>query len=237
MLGTLGIRPWTSYSLAARKALFVAFGLLAVCLIVQFVNSAEHYRVVDEFGLWPRSVGRLPDMAFSCFVHLSWEHFEGNSVFLVIFGFLAAYQGLGKFVMVTTVVMVTSGLYWWLYGTAGLPAAGASGMIWGWVGYSLIRGVFHPDELDLERIVVLAVIYGATSLDLVFPGGAEWQAHIGGLLGGIVCGFALRNHPASLAVRPRRTVTGLTTEAEPPGKTDYEGNAEISQLSRSIGFY
>jgi hypothetical protein len=43
LLGVLGIRPWADYSLAARIAVVVAFGLLAVCLIVQIVNSADHY--------------------------------------------------------------------------------------------------------------------------------------------------------------------------------------------------
>jgi membrane associated rhomboid family serine protease len=203
MLGRLEIRSWADYSLAARKALVVAFGLLAFCLIVQIVNSADHHRLIEEFGLRPRSVGGLPDMALSSFVHFSWQHFEGNSVFVVIFGFLAAYQGLGKFVGVTAIVMVTSGLYWWLFGPEGSPSAGASGMIWGWAGFSLIRGIFHRDELELEIILLLAALYAVTSLDLVFPGGAEWQAHIGGLLGGTLCDLALQNHPASLAVSVR----------------------------------
>jgi Rhomboid family len=161
-------------------------------------------------------VVRLPDIALSSFVHLSWEHFEGNSVFIVIFGYLAAYQGLGKFVAVTAVVMVTSNLYWWLIGPAGAPSAGASGMIWGWVGYSLSRGVFHRDELESEAIFVLALTYAGTSLDLIFPGGAEWQAHIGGLLGGVLCGLALRNHPALLAVRPHPNDEDPTGEPERP---------------------
>lgn len=203
MLRMFGVRPWADYSLAARKALVVAFGLLAVCLIVQIVNGADHYRLVDEFGLRPRSVESLPDMALSSFVHFSWQHFEGNSVFLVIFGFLAAYQGLGKFFGVTAVVMVTSSLYWWFFGPEGSPSAGASGLIWGWVGYSLIRGIFYLDELEFEALLPLAVIYAVTSLDLVSPSGAEWQAHIGGLLGGILCGLTLRNHPVSLTVSVR----------------------------------
>jgi membrane associated rhomboid family serine protease len=215
-MGLLGIRPWADYSLPARKALVIAFGLLAVCLMVQIVNSTDHYRLIGEFGLRPRSVLSLPDMALSSLVHLSWAHFEGNSVFLVIFSYLAAYQGLGKFVGVTAVVMVTSNLYWWFLGPAGVPSAGASGVIWGWVGYSLIRGVFHRDELEFEAILPLAVIYAVTSLDLVFPGNAEWQAHVGGLLGGVLCGLALRDHPASLAVLPRRKVEEPTEALEQP---------------------
>jgi membrane associated rhomboid family serine protease len=91
-------------------------------------------------------------------------------------------------------------------------------MIWGWVGYSLVRGIYHRDELEFEAIIPLAVLYAVASLDLVFPGDAEWQAHIGGLLGGVLCGLALRNHPTSLAVRPRQKLRDSTKEPEPPGE-------------------
>lgn len=231
MRGLFGIRPWAEYSTSAQKAVVVAVVLLAVCLIVQVVNSADHYRLVDEFGLRPRRLESLPTMASSCFVHLSWEHFEGNSVFILFFGYFAAYQGLGKFAIVTLVVMVTSNLYWWVLGPAGLPSAGASGMIWGWFGYSLARGVFHYKELPFDVRLLLVVPYAVTCLDLIFPGNAEWQAHVGGLVGGLLCGVALRNHPANLAVCSRSGGAEPTGQAEPPGETALAGGATIG-LSR-----
>jgi membrane associated rhomboid family serine protease len=197
----------TSMSTATREALFVGFGLLGVCLVLQIANSADHYRLTAYFGLRPRSVASLPDFVLSCFVHFSWEHLAGNSVFLVIFGFLAAYQGLGKFVGVTLAVMITSNLYWWSFGPEASYSAGSSGMIWGWISYSLVRGTFHRKELGRIAIVMLAMFYGLAGMALIFPGPSEWQAHLGGLVGGVLCGWALRNRPQSLTRdhRPRAT--------------------------------
>lgn len=193
-------------STAARKALSVAIGILAVCLVVQIFDSVDHYRLLTAFGLRPRDVASLPDIVLSCFVHFSWTHFGGNSVPLVVFGFLAAYQGIGKFVLVTAIVMVTSNLYWWTFGPQGSYAAGASGMIWGWIAYGFVRGAFHRDELNRFAIVIISLLYGTIALDLVFPGPVDWQAHIGGLVGGLLCGLALRDRPASLTVSSKPVV-------------------------------
>jgi membrane associated rhomboid family serine protease len=204
------VRFWIGYltniSTAAREAAVVAFIMLGVCLVVQIANSADHYWLTAYFGVLPRRVASLPNFALSCFVHMSWEHLAGNSVFLVIFGFLAAYQGLGKFVGVTLVVMTTSSLYWWCFGPEGSHSAGASGMIWGWISYSFVRGAFHRKELDRIVVAILAMFYGLAGLTLIFPGPSEWQAHWGGLFGGVLCGWALRNRPRTLTIdhRPRR---------------------------------
>lgn len=197
----IGIGDFRAESPAARRALAVVSVFLLVVFVVQIINSADHYRLVDEFGVRPRSVGRLPNVVLSCFVHLSWGHFFGNAVFLVVFGYLAAYQGILKFLGVTLVVMVTSNLPWWLYGPANVPAAGASGMIWGWTTYGLVRGCFHLKEMELPAILMVAVLYAASILDLVFPpSNTDWRAHVGGLVGGVVCGWVLRNRPATLTV-------------------------------------
>ena len=72
----LGIRPWAAYSRAARQALVVAVGFLAVCRTVQIVNSADHYQLVGDgrrkaggsirrerqtLGLWSTSPGGIPE--------------------------------------------------------------------------------------------------------------------------------------------------------------------------------
>lgn len=213
-----GMKQLKGISTATRKALLITSGILAVCWILQIWNSADHYRITVEFGLRPRTMASLPNVVLSCFVHLSWSHLIGNSVFIFVFGYLAAYQGIRKFIGVTALVMVTSNLPWWLFGPGGSYSAGASGMIWGWVGYSLTRGIFHHKELDRDVITRLVLLYSITALDLLFPGPAEWQAHIAGLVSGVACGLSLRNHPASLAVGASQPAD-MATEAWGPRVT------------------
>ena len=205
---------WKDTSSAARRALFVTSGLAALCLMLQIVNSAEHYGLDRRFGMRPRDVAGLVDIVPASFLHFSWEHFAGNCVFLLVFGFLGAYQGLRNFAVVTGVVMVTSFVHWWLFGPEGTFAVGASGVIWGWIGYGFVRGLFHRKELAPELAVVLAPLYAVAALDLIFPGPNDWRAHLGGLFGGLACGVALRNAggplPAKAGVSPR---SGLSTHS------------------------
>ena len=77
----------------ARNALFVMVAFVAILWIVQIANWADHYRLSFEYGIRPRDPGSLPDIFSAPFLHFSWEHIEGNSGPLFIFGFLAGYRG------------------------------------------------------------------------------------------------------------------------------------------------
>src|SRR5712691_4599903 len=98
----------------ARKALFVMAGILAVLWIIQIANWADHYQLTLDYGIRPRDITSLPNISSAPFLHFSWAHIEGNSGPLFIFGFLAAYRGVKKFVFVTVLVVLTSGLTAWI---------------------------------------------------------------------------------------------------------------------------
>src|SRR6266516_3706843 len=98
----------------ARKALFVMVGFLAVIWIVQLANWADHYQLSQSYGITPRDAGSLPDLLTAPFLHFSWAHIEGNSGPLFIFGFLAAYRGVTKFIWVTILIILASGLNAWI---------------------------------------------------------------------------------------------------------------------------
>src|SRR6266851_7492343 len=115
----------------ARTALFVMVGVLAALWVIQIANWADHYHLAVEYGIRPRDLADLPDILTAPFLHFSWAHIEGNSGPLFIFGFLAAYRGVAKFLGVTAVVILASGLGAWLTESAGTVGAGASGVVFG----------------------------------------------------------------------------------------------------------
>jgi membrane associated rhomboid family serine protease len=100
----------------ARTALFVMIGVIALLWLIQLANWADRYQLTFDFGIRPRDFTGLPDIVTAPFLHVSWAHIEGNSGPLFIFGFLAAYRGVAKFLWVTAVVVLTSG---WLPGSPG----------------------------------------------------------------------------------------------------------------------
>src|ERR1700740_2016069 len=98
-----------------RDALIVMGVFLAVIWVLQVANWADGYRLDTEFGILPEHVSRLGDIFTAPFLHFSWQHIEGNSVPLFVLGVLAAYRGIGKFLLVTHMVRVVSGVAVWLF--------------------------------------------------------------------------------------------------------------------------
>jgi membrane associated rhomboid family serine protease len=186
----------------ARKALFVMVGFLAILWIVQLINAADHYQLTYSYGIQPRDIGSLPDILTAPFLHFSWAHIEGNSGPLFIFGFLAAYRGVTKFYGVTVLVILTSGLGAWLFESKGSVGAGASGVVFGYFGYIMVRGFFDRHAIDMLIGAVMALCFAYQFSVLLPQQGIGWQAHIGGLVGGILAGWVFRDRRSVAATRP-----------------------------------
>ncbi len=185
----------------AQKALFVMVAFLAILWIVQIANWADHYQLSFEYGIRPHDAGSLPDIFSAPFLHFSWAHIEGNSGPLFIFGFLAAYRGVVKFLGVTLVVAITSGLGAWLFESTHSVGAGASGIVFGYFGYIIVRGLFDRHPVDLVVGLVMALCFAYQFTVLLPQNGIGWQDHIGGVVGGVVAGWVFRD-------RRRRTPAG-----------------------------
>jgi membrane associated rhomboid family serine protease len=177
----------------ARKALFVMVGFLAIIWILQIVNWTDHYHLTASYGIIPHHVSRLPDILTAPFLHFSWAHIEGNSGPLFIFGFLAAYRGLAKFFGVTVLVILTSGFAGWLFESGNSLGAGASGVVFGYFGYIMVRGFFDRHAIDMLIGVVMALCFAYQFTVLLPHQGIGWQTHIGGLVGGVAAGWIFRD--------------------------------------------
>jgi membrane associated rhomboid family serine protease len=148
---------------------------------------------LDTFGVSPREIGELRDVVPAAFLHFGFDHLAANSVPLLVLGFLVALSGLRRLVGVTAVVVLVSGLGVWFTAPAYSTTAGASGVVFGLLGYLLVRGVVNRSLGDLAVGVVVAVVYGSV-LWGVLPtaSGVSWQGHLFGLVGGVLAAFAFR---------------------------------------------
>jgi len=198
----------------ARKAFFVMAGVLAVLWILQIANWADHYRLSLDYGIRPRDLGALPDVLSAPFLHFSWAHIEGNSGPLFIFGFLAAYRGVTRFLGVTVLVVLASGLTAWLAEPANTVGAGASGVVFGYFGYIMVRGFFDRHAIDMVIGAVMALCFAYQFTVLLPRAGIGWQAHVGGLAGGVLAGWIFRERRPRSVTAPD-PVTGTGAAAAP----------------------
>ena len=187
----------------ARKAFFLMVGFIALIWILQIANWADHYHLDASYGILPRSLGHLGDIFTAPFLHFSWDHVEGNSGPLFVFGLLAAYRGVVKFLGVTLIVAITSGLAVWLFQGSTQLTVGASGLIFGYFGYVLARGLIDRNLIDALAAVVMALSY-AYILTVAIPGtpGVSWIGHLGGLIGGLASGWVFRTRRGRPKLKP-----------------------------------
>ncbi len=216
---TLGTTDPEAVLAEARKALLVMVGVLAVLWVIQIANWADHYQLTFSYGIRPRQVSSLPDLITAPFLHFSWTHIEGNSGPLFIFGFLAAYRGVRKFIGVSILVILTSGLAAWVTESPHSVGAGASGVVFGYFGYIMVRGLFDRHALDVLLGAVMALCFAYQFTVLLPQQGIGWQAHIGGLAGGVLAGWVFRDRPAGASGGPRRPRSGSRRAQSGPAQS------------------
>ncbi|MFJ7247304.1 rhomboid family intramembrane serine protease [Kitasatospora sp. NPDC098652] len=178
----------------SRRALLTMLGLQAVIWSVQVVNWLDDYDLSREYGLRSERVDDLPEMFTMPFLHFSWDHIISNSWPLFVLGFLAAYRGMRKFLLASLVITVSGGLLVWLLESPNHVTAGASGMVYGYLGYVVLRGVLDRNVLDAVVGLGVAAVYWTILIGVlpVFPG-VSWLGHLGGLIGGLAAAVLLRD--------------------------------------------
>ncbi|MFE7591811.1 rhomboid family intramembrane serine protease [Kitasatospora sp. NPDC057512] len=203
----------------SRDALFTMLGLQAVIWSVQVLNWLDDYGLSRELGLRSERIGDLPEMFTMPFLHFSWDHIEANSWPLFVLGFLSAYRGMKKFLLASLVIVVSGGLTVWLLESPNTVTAGASGLVFGYLGYVVLRGVLDRNVLDAVVGVAVAAVY-STILIGVLPvtPGVSWLGHLGGLIGGLAAAVLLRNRPAEQRA------------PKPAAAPDSPGSALLKQL-------
>ena len=214
-----GTGPQTAEEMIAeaRKAFFVMFAFMVVLWVIQIANWSDHYHLDTQYGLIARQPGRLPEIFTAPLLHFSWAHIEGNSGPLFVFGFLAAYRGVIRFLWLTLIVALTSGLAVWLFQGADLQTVGASGMIFGYFGYVVLRGIFDRHLIDTLIGLVMAASF-AYLVTVALPGtpGVSWLDHLGGLVGGIAGAWLLRDRGARALVPSGSAIPQSGTAAVVP---------------------
>jgi membrane associated rhomboid family serine protease len=175
-----------------RAAAIVMAVFIGVIWVIQIVDSLMHYSLL-RFGIEPRWPSRLGDILSAPFLHVSYAHIADNTLPLAVLGFLVALRGIGRFLAVTAVVIVIGGLGVWLTAPSGTDTVGASGVIFGYLGYLVARGVIERRLSDILVALLVGALYWSV-LPLLLPGnpGISWQGHVFGLLGGLLSAWLFR---------------------------------------------
>ena len=188
---------------ASVRALTVISGFVALLYVIEVVDTVLDHRL-DREGIEPQQVDGLPGILFAPLLHLGWEHLLGNTVPLLVLGFLVLVSGVRLWAGVTAITWVVGGVGTWLVAPPNTIHLGASVLIFGWLVFLLLRGFVTGRFGQILLGVVILFLYGGI-LWGVLPGqpGISWQGHLFGAVGGAIAALLLseRRQPSAAASR------------------------------------
>ncbi|MET0449158.1 MAG: rhomboid family intramembrane serine protease [Aeromicrobium sp.] len=183
----------TEHSPLSRPATagVLAASYVALLYVVELLDLVLPGRF-DDNGVHPRSVDGLDGIIFAPLLHGGWAHLIGNTVPLLVLGFLVGLSGVRTWLQVTAIVWVAGGLGVWLFGGATTNHIGASGVVFGWLSYLIVRGVFNRSLPQIALGVIVFAVYGGV-LWGVLPGrpGISWEGHLFGAIAGALAAWLL----------------------------------------------
>lgn len=196
-----------------RTGLIYGIGYVVVIWVVHLVNLALG-EGLTYYGIHPLDPSSLWHIFTAPLLHANFDHLISNTVPGAVFCFLIGLSGHRVFWEVSTAAMLVAGIGTWLFGGIGTNHIGASGMVYGWLAYLLIRGIFNRSFSQIILGVVLGVAYSGLVWG-VLPGtpGVSWQAHLFGAVGGVGAGVLItsddpRKRKAQLNSGPNRRALG-----------------------------
>jgi membrane associated rhomboid family serine protease len=141
---------------------------------------------LDLYGIRPRTMLGLRNLLFAPWLHVGFRHLIANSVPFLILGWLVSLFGWREFWRVTLSIILISGLAIWLLGAPNSLHLGLSGVIFGYLGYLLVRGLIDGRSGSLLIAVFAFLLYGSMVWSLLsWQPGVSWLGHTFGFLGGI----------------------------------------------------
>lgn len=196
-----------------RTGLIYGIGYVVVIWVIHLVNLALGGGLT-YYGIHPLDPSSLWHILTAPLLHANFDHLISNTVPGAVFCFLIGLSGHRVFWEVSTAAMLVAGVGTWLFGGIGTNHIGASGMVYGWLAYLLIRGIFNRSFSQIILGVVLGVAYSGLVWG-VLPGtpGVSWQAHLFGAVGGAGAGMLItsddpKKRKAQLTSGPGRRALG-----------------------------
>jgi len=201
------------------EAFYASIGraFLAMCAFVPVLWLIELLDIalaggLDRLGgIEPRALRGLDGIVLAPFLHGGFAHLAANSVPLILLGTFVLAGQTKRFLLLTAFIAVVSGLGVWVIGPSNTLTIGASGVIFGYLGYLLVAGIVERSLWRVGVGLLVGLLYGWQIIG-VLPDQANpqvsWQGHLFGFIGGMV---------AALLFRPRRK-PGVSAPAYPPAR-------------------
>lgn len=172
------------------------FVLIVAIWGIELVNTLLGHRLNLWFGLEPRNLSGLIGIPTMPLLHSGIAHALANTVPLAILGAIGIVVAPRRFWTATIAIVLLSGVAVWLFARSGI-VVGASGLVFGWVGFILALGAFERSPRAIIGAVVVIILYGGLFWGVLPDSDRQisWEAHLLGALSGGAMAYLNRLKP------------------------------------------
>ncbi len=185
------VQPTSQSSGQLRRILAPVLVMAVAMWVLELLDVVLRGRL-DNFGIQSRTWEGLLGVPVAPFLHSGFSHLIANTVPFIVLGLLVAWRSDGRIWPVTITIAIIGGLGVWLLGPANTVTIGASGLVFGFLGYLLTLGILTRRWLDILIAVVVLLVYGGLfwgALPFGVPAGVSWLAHLTGAAAGALAAF------------------------------------------------
>jgi membrane associated rhomboid family serine protease len=170
------------------------FALLVV-MILWGVFIVDLLLPIDlrSLGLLPRSPGRLWGILTYPFLHANFQHLAANTAALFPLLIVSLSYSSRLTYKALIIIYLLTGILVWLFGRGNAVHIGASGIIFGLIGFLMFLGVFRRDWTALGVSVVIGFLYGGALLTLfTYMPAISWSSHFFGFSSGFLAAWWMK---------------------------------------------
>ena len=161
-------------------------GSVALMWVLELMDVIVFRQRLNIYGIIPREIIGLRGILFAPFLHAGFAHLISNTIPFLVLGWFVMLQETGEFFIVTPIIMLVSGLGVWLIGSPGVHI-GASGVVFGYLGFLLARGLFERNFLSIVLSLLVGCLYGSLIWGVLpIQIGVSWEGHLFGFIGGVL---------------------------------------------------
>jgi membrane associated rhomboid family serine protease len=169
-----------------KTQILILGGCVALFWVIEIVDRFLG-GALDIYGIRPQSIVGLRGILFAPFLHGSIAHVAANTAPFLTLGWLVMLRETSDFFVVTIVTAIVSGLGVWLTAPPYTIHIGASGVIFGYFGFLLLRGYFERSFTAILFSLIVGLLYGGLIWGVLpLQYGISWQGHLFGFVGGAI---------------------------------------------------
>ena len=205
-LAQASLRPGLRPTRPPGAAITIA-GVVGLLWVVVVVDAGLDHRLL-RFGIKPRRLDGLLGILLAPVLHADARQLAANTVPLLLFGWIMLISGVRYLALVTAACWLLSGAVSWLAAPSSAVILGASGVIFGWLGYVLARAWFGRRLLWIGIAIAVLCVFSSMLFGLLPRSSSHtsWAGQLAGFLTGVLLGWLLHGRQPA---RPKRATAAL----------------------------